>query len=130
MKWTQKNAERKELRESLATKLSFQMLRDNYPLVDQLALDALFEANNYNYSHTITALNASLGTKPKLAQLPAAARPSVSQTDAQVPTTLAVNLDMKSSFHLISSNECFQFCADTRKQVRIVRLAFGGQVNT
>ncbi|KAI9555738.1 hypothetical protein GHT06_018253 [Daphnia sinensis] len=58
-------AERKELRESLSTKLSFQMLQENYPSVDPLALDALFEANNYNYSHTVTALNASLGTKPQ-----------------------------------------------------------------
>ena len=46
------------------------MLTDNYPLVDPLALDALFEANNYNYSHTVTALNASLGTKPRPAEVP------------------------------------------------------------
>jgi hypothetical protein len=41
------------------------MLQENYPYVDPLALDALFEANNYNYSHTVTALNASLGTNPQ-----------------------------------------------------------------
>lgn len=61
------------MRESLATKLSFQLLSENYPLVDPLALDALFEANNYNYSHTVTALEASLGTKPKVAELPTTA---------------------------------------------------------
>lgn len=41
------------------------MLRENYPQVDPLALDAVFEANNYNYAHTVVALNASLGTQPK-----------------------------------------------------------------
>ena len=49
----------------MATKLSMQLLRENYAHVDPLALDAIFEANNYNYSHTVTALNASLGTKPR-----------------------------------------------------------------
>lgn len=58
-------AQKKELRENLSTKLSLQMLRDNYPQVDPTALETLFEENNYNYSHTVTALNASLGTKPR-----------------------------------------------------------------
>jgi hypothetical protein len=49
----------------MSTNLSFKMLQENYPNVDPLALDAVFEANNFNYSDTVTALNASLGTKPR-----------------------------------------------------------------
>ena len=60
-----KDAERQQLRESLATKLSLQNLRESYPHIDPLALNALFEANNYNYANTITAVNVFLGTKPK-----------------------------------------------------------------
>jgi len=85
----EKNAERKQLRESLATKLSFQMLSETYPLVDPLALDALFEANNYNYAHTVTALNASLGTKPKPAELPVTTTNTL-QKD-QAPSVSLVN---------------------------------------
>lgn len=44
--------------------MSLQMLRENYPQVAPLALEAIFEAHNYNYSHAVTALNASLGAKP------------------------------------------------------------------
>ena len=77
------------MRESLATKLSFQMLSETYPLVDPLALDALFEANNYNYAHTVTALNASLGTKPKPAELPVTTTNTL-QKD-QAPSVSLVN---------------------------------------
>nr|CAG4640919.1 EOG090X07J8 [Eulimnadia texana] len=59
----EKNAERREQRNSLATKLSMQMLRDAYPEIDPLALEALFEAHDYNYNHTVSALNASLETR-------------------------------------------------------------------
>ena len=45
----------------MATKLSLAKLHDTYPNVDRLALDALFEENNYNYDHTITILEAWLG---------------------------------------------------------------------
>lgn len=80
-------AERKELRESLSTKLSFQMLQESYPSVDPLALDALFEANNYNYSHTVTALNASLGTKPQPPKMQiVSANSRVTREEAQART--------------------------------------------
>ena len=44
------------------------MLQENFPQVDPLALEALFEANSYNYGQTVAALNASLGTAPKVAE--------------------------------------------------------------
>lgn len=85
-RFKQRNAERKELRESLSTKISFQMLQENYANVDPLALDALFEANNYNYSHTVTALNASLGTNPPPKTQIISANPPAAREETQPKT--------------------------------------------
>ncbi len=49
-------------RESLATRLSMQQLRSAFADVDPLALDALFEENDYNYEHTVNILLASQKT--------------------------------------------------------------------
>lgn len=55
--------------------------------MDPLALDALFEANNYNYSHTVTALNASLGTKPQPPKMQiVSANSRVTREEAQART--------------------------------------------
>lgn len=63
------------------------MLQESYPSVDPLALDALFEANNYNYSHTVTALNASLGTKPQPPKMQiVSANSRVTREEAQART--------------------------------------------
>lgn len=64
------------------------MLRENYPSVDPSALDALFKANNYNYAHTVEALNASLGTKPR-PQKPL--EPSQPQTPSKDSTSQVIN---------------------------------------
>lgn len=71
------------------------MLQENYPFVDPLALDALFEANNYNYSHTVTALNASLGTKPQPPKNQVIANnPPPSREESQTRTPVFVSFQL------------------------------------
>lgn len=94
----QKNAELRELRESLATKLSRKMLEEKYPQVDPLALEALFEANSYNYGHTVAALNASLEATPKANQQKEVRSPSkpkpepTARTEVHATTSYFKNL--------------------------------------
>lgn len=72
------------------------MLQENYPFVDPLALDALFEANNYNYSHTVTALDASLGTKPQPPKVQiVSANPTITKEETQARTPVIFFLDFK-----------------------------------
>ncbi|XP_065578504.1 uncharacterized protein LOC136038925 [Artemia franciscana] len=52
-------------RNTMAFKLSQKQLHESFPHVDSSFLDALFEANQYNYDKTIRAIEDLIGTAPK-----------------------------------------------------------------
>ena len=62
------------------------MLQENYPDVPKLNLECIFEECNYNYSHAVTVLNASLGAKPKPTKPFESVRPSASAEEITGPT--------------------------------------------
>lgn len=66
------------------------MLTESFPQVDPLALEALFEANNYNYGQTVAALNASLGTTPKIKEPEEVKSPSKPKPKPKSTTEVAV----------------------------------------